>query len=157
MSSVPKPYAQGTDVPVERSRAELETILHKHGATSIGMLRDQAGVVLVFEMSGRRIKQSIANPDPAQYQLTDKRQRRSPEAVKAAVEAELKRRWRALVLIIKAKLELVASGGSTFEVEFLPHVLLPNGETVAEAMLPRIAQAYQTGSMPRLSLGAGGS
>jgi hypothetical protein len=71
------------------------------------------------------------------------------------VESELKRRWRALVLIVKAKLELVASGGSTFEVEFLAHTMLPNGDTVGETMLPRIAQAYRTNSMPPLMLGPG--
>lgn len=32
-------------------------------------------------------------------------------------EAEWRRRWRALVLVVKAKLEIIASGGSTFERE----------------------------------------
>jgi hypothetical protein len=151
----PRKYAEGTDVSVERSRAELETLLHKHGATSVGILRDENGVLVVFEMKNRRIKQTITNPDPTAYRFTDKKMVRGPEQVRAAVESELKRRWRALVLIVKAKLELVASGGSTFEVEFLAHTMLPNGDTVGETMLPRIAQAYRTNSMPPLMLGPG--
>jgi hypothetical protein len=151
----PKAFAEGTDVPVERSRAELESILHKHGATSIGMLRDNDGVVLVFEMRARRVKLSITNPNPADYKFTPGKILRSPAQVAAAVDNEIKRRWRALVLIVKAKLELIASGGSSFEIEFMAHTMLPNGQTVGEVMLPRIAKSYTDGAMPPLRLGAG--
>lgn len=34
------PYAAGTTVPVERSRAELDKILAKHGATQRGVVQD---------------------------------------------------------------------------------------------------------------------
>jgi hypothetical protein len=156
MPTKPKAFAEGTDVPVERSRAELETLLHKHGATSIGMLRDNDGVLVVFEMKGRRVKQTIVNPDPKDHLVTEGiERRRSPEQVQAAVDNELKRRWRALLLIVKAKLELIASGGSTFEVEFLAHTMLPNGQTVGEVMIPRIAKSYADGTMPPLRLGSG--
>ena len=68
--------------------------------------------------------------------------------------AEWDRRWRALLLLCKAKLELVASGHSNFEREFLADILLPNGETVADAMVPRLELAYRDGTMPLL-LGTG--
>jgi hypothetical protein len=151
----PRKYAEGTDVTVERSRAELETLLAKHGATSIGVLRDQNGALVVYEMQGRRIKQTITNPDTQHYLLSEKKQRRNAQQVESAVEAETRRRWRALVLITKAKLELIASGGSTFEFEFMAHMMLPNGDTVGETMLPRIAAAYRTGEMPPLAFGSG--
>ena len=78
------------------------------------------------------------------------------DARRAIQEAEWRRRWRSVVLVAKAKLELVASGGSTFEREFLADMLLANGETMAEAMLPRVLEMYETGNMPSLLLGAGG-
>jgi hypothetical protein len=151
----PKAFAEGTDVPVERSRAELEQLLHRYGATSIGMLRDTSGVVVVFEMAGRRIRQTIEQPDPEAYKLTPGKLRRNPQQIAAAVDQELKRRWRALLLITKAKLELVASGGSTFAVEYMAHTVLPNGATMAEAFGPVIDKAYKTGEMPPLRLGSG--
>lgn len=151
----PKLFAEGTDVPVERSRAELESLLHKHGATSIAMLRDNEGVMLVFEMRGRRVKLAITNPNPGDYKFTPARVLRSSAQVDGAVQNEIKRRWRALVLIVKAKLELIASGGSSFEIEFMAHTMLPNGQTVGEVMLPRIAKSYTDNTMPPLRLGTG--
>lgn len=62
----------------------------------------------------------------------------------------MRRRWRALSLSIKAKLETVASGISEFETEFMAYMVLPNGKTVAENILPEIARAYETGKMPKL-------
>jgi hypothetical protein len=53
-------------------------------------------------------------------------------------------------LVIKAKLEAVASGITTFEDEFLAHIVMPDGQTVATHIKPRIAQAYETGSMQAL-------
>lgn len=57
-------------------------------------------------------------------------------------------RWRALALVIKAKLEAVAAGITTIEDEFLAHTVLPDGQTVGEFMQPQIAIAYERGSMP---------
>jgi hypothetical protein len=58
--------------------------------------------------------------------------------------------WRALLLLVKAKLEFVAGGLSTVEREFLAHVVLPNGSTVGDEIAPRLEQAYATGSVPLL-------
>ncbi len=52
--------------------------------------------------------------------------------------------------MIKAKLEAVASGVSTFEEEFLAHVVLPNGDTIGDWLAPQIANAYDTKKMPPL-------
>jgi hypothetical protein len=41
-------------------------------------------------------------------------------------------------MVIKAKLEAVASGITTFDEEFLAHVVLETGETVAEQMIPKL-------------------
>jgi hypothetical protein len=56
------------------------------------------------------------------------------------------RRWRALCLVIKAKLEAVQSGISEFEDEFLANIVLPTGETVLSSIRPRIAEMYKTGN-----------
>jgi hypothetical protein len=51
-------------------------------------------------------------------------------------------------LAVKAKLEVVESGISTFEDEFMPHIVLPSGQTVSEWMGPQITAAYLSGLMP---------
>lgn len=56
----------------------------------------------------------------------------------------------ALALVVKAKLEAVESGISTFEQEFMAHIVLPNGQTTGQWMIPQIEAAYKTGTMPAL-------
>ena len=68
--------------------------------------------------------------------------------MRRSVEQACRQRWRALALIVKAKLEAVEAGISSFELEFLPYPMLPNGGTVGAWALPRIALACATGQMP---------
>ncbi len=148
-------YAQGTEVPVERSEAELKRLLVKHGASHIGYLSGPDETVLVFVMRERRIRQTVKHPDPADYQTTPTGRTRSTSDVISAVDRELRRRWRALVLIVKAKLELVAEDPDRFEAEFLADTVLPDGHTVGELLLQRIAQTSQRGEKQPLLLSAG--
>jgi hypothetical protein len=70
--------------------------------------------------------------------------------VDAAWEQACRQRWRALALVVKAKLEAVECGISTFEEEFLAWMMLPDGSTVGDRMLPQLETAYRTGQMPPL-------
>ena len=66
----------------------------------------------------------------------------------AAWEQALRTRWRALLLCIKAKLESVESGIETFDTAFMAQIVLPDGRTVEERVLPEIEKAYLTGVAP---------
>lgn len=146
-------YAAGTQVPVDRSRSEIERILRIHGATAFTYGWDEAQAVVMFEIANRRILFRLPMPDRNARQFTHtaaKRQRRTPEAAEREYEQAIRARWRALLLIIKAKLEAVAAGVVTMETEFMPHVVLPDGSTVAEHVGPRLAAAYESGEMPAL-------
>jgi hypothetical protein len=59
-------------------------------------------------------------------------------------------RWRALALVIKAKLEAVQQGISTFEDEFLAQTVLPDGNTLSRWIQPQLTSVYATGHMPPL-------
>lgn len=157
MAKQPK-FADGTMVPVEKSRAELEALLERHGAREFAVFRDAELTRIVFRMKERMVRQEVRVPDRKAFEKDPRStwKRRPEKQVLDAVDAEHRRRWRVLLLIVKGKLELIASGESSFEREFLADTLLPNGDTVAEAMLPRIAQAYASGEMPPLMLGPGG-
>jgi hypothetical protein len=65
--------------------------------------------------------------------------------------------WRRLLLVVKAKLELVRDADSSIEREFLADILLPNGSTVHEELGPQLDDSYRTGSMPPLLPPAGGT
>ena len=128
-------FAKTTTVPVARTQNEIQQVLVKYGAT--GFIFGQSGdkAMVGFEMRNRRIKFML----PVPKDVNDRHQ------------AQLERtRWRCLLLAIKAKLECAASGITTFEQEFMAHIVMPDGLTVAEHLTPKIESAYKTGQMPPL-------
>lgn len=139
-SNKPRLYAFGTKVPVEDSRAEVEDLLLAHGATHFGILRAPEAATIVFQIGGLRVQRVVLIPT---------------KGTKLEQEKEHKRRWRALLLILKAKLEIVSGGESTLTREFLSDMVLPNGRTVEEDMAPLLLQAVADGKMPRLALPSG--
>lgn len=146
-------YAADTSVSSERSRAEIETTLRRYGADSFGYLSTRETAVIGFEVNGRRMKFVLPMPDPGakEFRRTPSRNLlRTPAQADEAWEQACRQRWRALALCVKAKLEAVAAGITTFEEEFLAHIVLPNGSTVGESALPAVAQAYASGNVPPL-------
>jgi hypothetical protein len=148
-------YAAETNVPVERSRAEIERMVQKHGADQFisGWAGDVA--VIGFRCNGRRVQFKLKLPDKADRAFTHCSGRQSgclrePGQVVAHWEQACRARWRALALCIKAKLEAVAVGITTFEEEFLAHVCLPGGGTVNDHVGPAVEEAYRTGKVPAL-------
>ena len=65
-----------------------------------------------------------------------------------------RQRWRALLLIIPAKLEAAESGITTLGNELLANIVLPDGGTVGQWLAPQVDEAYATGRMSPM-LGAG--
>lgn len=149
-------YASQTNVPSDKSRAEIERTLARYGASSFMYGWDQTRAVIAFEMNGRRLKFILPMPERDSREFTHtpaKNQRRSAAAAEAAYDQAVRQRWRALALVIKAKLEAVEAGIAEFEEEFLAHIVLPNGRTVGDFMVPQIAAVYETGQMPPLLTG----
>jgi hypothetical protein len=150
-------YAAETTVPVDRSRAEIEKLLTRYGATAFGYLSQSATQVIVFEIANRRVLMQLPMPDRGNREFTltpSGRQRRSPAEAERAYEQAVRSRWRSLVLIIKAKLEAVAAGVTTVEREFLADIALPNGQTVQQYLAPQLDAVYQSGQMPALLPGS---
>lgn len=144
-------YAQKTTVDVSRSRVELERVLSRYGCTQFVSGSDVDGRALIgFAVHERQVRLSIAAPKPAEFQTTPAGRRRRPNAVAQCMTDEVRRRWRSLILVLKAKFEAVESGISTFDDEFMAHIALPNGTTVGQFMRPQIAESYASGKMPAL-------
>jgi hypothetical protein len=131
-------YAEKTVVAVSKSRGEIEQLLERHKAKQYGTAVDyeKLSARVQFRLHDRIVRFTVALPDPkrlgaSQYQQAERQ------------------RWRALLLVLKAKLESVESAIETFEEAFLAHVVLPNDQTVADMVRPQIAEAYTSGRMPR--------
>lgn len=144
-------FAVKTDVSVSKSKDEIEGIVERYGATQFmsGWASDRA--VLGFHVDGRNIRFVLPMPSQDNPAFTHHSQGpRKPEVAAKAWEQACRQRWRALALVIKAKLEAVESGISVFEDEFMANIVLPGGRTVSEEVRPLIAQAYDTGNVPPL-------
>jgi hypothetical protein len=103
-----------------------------------------------FQANNRiiRFEISLPNPaDPAYKRIKNSYLQRSGAGVLKVVEQTTRTRWRALLLVIKAKLESIESGIATFDDEFLAHIVLPNQQTVAQYIGPTVARMYETGRM----------
>lgn len=133
-------YAGRTTVAVDKSRAEIEGLLTRHGATSTAVFTSAESAAVCFEMAGRRVLFKLRLPT----KVESKRRVRNPVAAVAQLQ---KQRWRSLLLSIKAKLVSVAEGIETFEDCFLAHIVMPDGQSVADHVRPRIANAYKTQTM----------
>lgn len=146
------PYAEHTKVPVERTRAEIERALEKAGASQfISGWDSKEGVGRVrCELEGVYLQFEIRAPDPKEFERDSAGRLRAEEALRSALDKELKRRWRVLLLLIKAKLEAITLGQSSVRSEFLANVLLPDQSTVDEWLASQIEEAYAKGTMPKL-------
>lgn len=138
-------FASETTVPIGRSQDQIKQMLTKYGATGF-MFGEAAGQALcAFEANDRRIKIIVPMPPPPSSGAT--------EASRRTFDQIQRTKWRCLHLVIKAKLEAIKSGVSTFENEWLAHIMMPNGRTIGQEMIPQIGEAYNSGKMPPLLRG----
>lgn len=154
-------YARDTNVTVASSRIELEELLSKYGADRFGYVTDETGAVrIAFRIGGRHVRLDVPMPDLMAREFThtpatDKL--RSYDSRQRVLDQAKRQRWRALVLVVKAKLEASEIGISTIEREFMADTVMPDGRPVHEHVQPLVQLAYETGVMPPalLLLGAG--
>jgi hypothetical protein len=120
-------YARRTKVPVPRSRQELETLVLRYKADQFGSAFDREGgrAMVQFRIDQWLVRFILPLPSNS--------------------EQDQRQRWRALTLVVKAKLEAVESGITTFEEEFLPHIVMPTGQTVGEWAGPQLRDLKEQG------------
>lgn len=146
-------YASDTSVSTEKSRAEIERTLQRWGASKFMYGWDEDRAIVGFVMRGRQIRFVLSMPDREAREFThtpSRGTRRTAQQAFEAWEQACRQKWRALNLVIKAKLEAVESGIAEFDTEFLAHLVLPNGQTVGEAVTPRIIDGIENNAMPAL-------
>lgn len=146
-------YAGKTTVSVAKTKAEIEELIAKAGASQFVSGYSQNIALIGFTLDRRQIRFALPLPDKMEtrfWYTPERKNKRSKEQAISAWEQECRSKWRALFLVIKAKLEAVEAGISTVEKEFFYDIVLPNGETVGQYMAPQIQNAYESGTMPPL-------
>ena len=147
-------YAEGTAVSTDQSRGEIERTLRRYGADQFASGWDSSKAMLGFRVMGRHVRFEMPMPDRSAEEFVKTpsgRWDRSAKAQDEAYEQEVRRRWRALGLAVKAKLEAVESGIATFDDEFLAYIVLPGGLRIGQLLnKDRIDQALASGKVPEL-------
>lgn len=142
-------YAQNTSVSTEKSQREIKETLMRYGADEFGMMENRSSACIVFSISGLGVRIQVPLPGMDDFKYTETGRDRSDNQIQTAYEAAVRQRWRCLLLGIKAKLECVESGISTIETEFMPFMVMPNGQTMAQTVIPQLEEAVKNGKMPK--------
>lgn len=147
-------YAATTTVSSEKTRLEVERTLRKYGADQFAYGWDDHAdrAMIGFRVTGRQIRIELPMPSSTEKRITHTQTglKRSEGSRQEMYEQAIRQRWRALLLVIKAKLEAIDSGISTIEKEFLADVVLPDGRTLGEYVAPQLERAYAENRMPQL-------
>lgn len=145
-------YAEKTAVPVDRTRAEVQNLLERHDADQFIFGTTGGQILVAFEIpttdkNGEKVRRRLRFLVPMPVM--------SRGMTELKVKSETRRRWRALLLVLKAKLEAVASQIVSFDEEFLAHIVIDGNTTVGDRFVSTLSKAIeQGGNMPPL-LGAG--
>ena len=135
-------YAERTTVPVTKSKQDIERALNTYGVEEYAFGTSPRGSGIIFKYDGKVYKINVSEPDPNKFRYDNQ------------LQQAIRSRWRVLLLCIKAKLNLVQDGQSSFEDEFLAYMSLPEGITVAEFMrLPKNVKRLEQSKMPLLLTG----
>jgi hypothetical protein len=144
-------YAKRTSVSVEKSKAEIEKTLMRYGASQFAYATKPDQAVVLFQINGKRVRFNLPLPEMALFSEGKRGRKYRQEAVLKRWEQACREKWRALALVIKAKLEAVDSGITVFEEEFLAHLVTAGGRTVGERILPDLSESLKlSASVPLL-------
>ena len=161
-----RPYAAGTSVAAEKTKAEIDTLLSKHGASQRAVMADDSNgrAVIAFVINDRHYRLDVPMPKPGELPDPKKRSweqkvdmprgwdswltERRLQWVKHELDQRARERWRAVLMMLKAKLELVRIGVSTVEREFLADMVVGK-RTVGQMVEEQIDQVL-AGHTPRL-------
>jgi len=144
-----KRYAEGTKVSVHSSQMELKKLVDRYGGNGFFFSEEDHRAVVGCRIRGVFLKFSITRRPPDEFLRTAAGRLRPPCQRRAACAQEYRRQWRALLLFLKGGLEATVGEDPDmpFEKVFLPFTVMPNGDTVDEAVREQVQHAYRTGDI----------
>jgi len=143
-------YAETTKVPLEQSIAEIIGMVRKAGAEQLGQFHERGRFIIMFTLGDRQMKFTV--PLVMTYDGPERGGNGRVIDQQAWLEQRNRQKGRALMLVIKAKLESVESGVETFEQAFLANIVTATGQTVFERIEQPLALEYSGGKVAPLML-----
>jgi hypothetical protein len=128
-------FAEGTTVSAVKSKMEIEElILKRAGRDSEFSSGQAAGIAAIqFCTKNRRVRFTLPLPTEDEAKKLKRRGYNLTPAQRAEwIDGETRRRWRCLLLTIKAKFEVVDTGIETFDEAFLANIVSAGGQTIYE-------------------------
>lgn len=114
-------YVRGASITPAASQSEIQQMLLASGATGLRWSREDGRAAISFRAGPRRFRIVLALPHTAEGLPP----RGTPYAASRTPQDLARQRWRQLSLLIRAKLDAVDSGITTFDQEFLGYMLDP--------------------------------
>lgn len=143
-------FASNTAVSPEKTQNDIRETLRKYGAGRFGIMEEDTKAHVMFEFNNLMIQLTVGLPDKSEFMKTEAGRSRKKSAADEAYKQAIRQRWRALLLAIKAKLEAIECGISTIEKEFMAFVIMPDGRSLGDHLIPKLKEISTTGKMPRL-------
>jgi hypothetical protein len=132
-------YAAETEVPVSRSKQQIELLLQTRKVEGYHTGWDNNRDVIEFLWQGKQIRFVLKRPRPDDFKIAPSGSWRNDRQIQAAIEQADRQRWRALYLVIRAKIEAVEADLAIFEEEFLAFIVVPGrNQTLGELLVPRL-------------------
>jgi hypothetical protein len=133
-------FAVSTSVKPDKTMADIRKTLKKYGAVSIHIAEDDRlnKVAVEFILSERRVRFVVTMPTMAECYLRRDGGRMGDVQAKQSYEKQVRSAWRSLYLVIKGKLESIEMGIETIEEVFMAQLVLSDGKTLAEVVLPQL-------------------
>lgn len=117
-------YASRTKVPADKTRMEIERLVKKYGAKGFASGWHEGTARVQFFAHNRHVRFTVA--------------------IAGAAPVQERERWRALLLLVKAKLVAVDAKIATFEEAFVGDIVLPEtGKTVWESVREPLRLSYE--------------
>lgn len=143
-------YASGTSVTVDRSIVQIRQLVLRFGADKFAFAAGKKTATVAFSYQGRPVKFDLVIPDQddLRFQATPTgRARSNPRAAFDAWERECRARWRSLHLLLKALFVAIEEGLLDFDRAFMHDIVMPDGCTVGQKLLPVVQEAVSRGDV----------
>ncbi len=126
--ATPRRYAERTEVAVGKSKRQIEELLVARKVQQYHTGWDEERDIIEFGWKDKQIRFVLKRPDARRLSSS-------------MLEQADRQRWRALYLVVRAKIEAVEAGLAIFEEEFLAFIVVPgSNQTIGEILVPRLKE-----------------
>lgn len=161
----PRLYASNTDVPVEESRSQINTLLRDWGVSGIQWTENYElnSVMIQFVWRHNDIpyvaKMTVRLPDDSELVEMARHKRTGKVSEDRLADLKICRGWRehrVLYIFLKGSFEAIENGIITAEQLFLPWLVGRDGRTVGEVIAPRLPSLLSDTAAALLPPASGG-